>query len=144
MGQERCSDIGKVRSRSLYGEAGASHRIRDQTGEGHHPDNWRHHWQCKPQQYKCWANFLGAVDDQHIPQISKSPMVCNDAPGTEPWVFFPNNTYSRSQVVVAVQFKRGFHPREETLCQLALERGYEIAGGSLSVTFREELSLIHI
>ena len=45
---------------------------------------------------------------------------------------------SRSQVVVAVQFKRGFHPREETLCQVALERGYEIAGGSLSVTFREE------
>jgi putative Mg2+ transporter-C (MgtC) family protein len=45
---------------------------------------------------------------------------------------------SRSQVAVAVQFKSGFHPQEETLCRVALERGYEIAGGSLSVTFREE------
>jgi hypothetical protein len=35
---------------------------------------------------------------------------------------------SRSQVAVAVQFKSGFHPQEEALCRVALERGYEIAG----------------
>jgi putative Mg2+ transporter-C (MgtC) family protein len=50
---------------------------------------------------------------------------------------------SRSQVAVAVQFKSGFHPQEEALCRVALERGYEIAGGSLSVTFREEKPECH-
>jgi len=50
----------------------------------------------KPQEYKCWANFMGAVDAQHIPQISKSPMVCDSPDGTVPWVFFPNNTYTHA------------------------------------------------
>jgi hypothetical protein len=39
---------------------------------------------------------MGARDAEGIPDISKSPMVRNDTPGTFPWVFFPNNTYTHA------------------------------------------------
>ena len=42
---------------------------------------------------------------------------------------------SRSGVAVVVRFNKDFHPREEVLRRVALERGYEIAPGSLSITF---------
>jgi putative Mg2+ transporter-C (MgtC) family protein len=42
---------------------------------------------------------------------------------------------SRSGVAVAVQFKKGFVPREETLRNDAQQRGYEIVTDSLSISF---------
>jgi putative Mg2+ transporter-C (MgtC) family protein len=42
---------------------------------------------------------------------------------------------SHSGVAIVVRFKRNFHPREEVLRRVAKERGYEIAAGSLSITF---------
>jgi MgtC family len=42
---------------------------------------------------------------------------------------------SRSGVAIVVRFKRDFHPHEEVLRRVALERGYEVASGSLSITF---------
>jgi putative Mg2+ transporter-C (MgtC) family protein len=42
---------------------------------------------------------------------------------------------SRSGVAIVVRFQRNFHPREEVLRRVAKERGYEIATGSLSITF---------
>ena len=40
---------------------------------------------------------------------------------------------SRHAIAITLRFKPGFHPREETLRRLALERGYQIAGGTLSI-----------
>jgi putative Mg2+ transporter-C (MgtC) family protein len=42
---------------------------------------------------------------------------------------------SRAGVAVVVRFRKDFHPREEVLRRVALERGYEVAKGSLSITF---------
>jgi putative Mg2+ transporter-C (MgtC) family protein len=42
---------------------------------------------------------------------------------------------SHSGVAIVVRFNRNFHPREEVLRRVAKERGYEIAAGSLSITF---------
>jgi putative Mg2+ transporter-C (MgtC) family protein len=44
---------------------------------------------------------------------------------------------SRHAVAITLQFKKDFVPKEETLRRAALERGYEIAGGSISVNFKE-------
>ena len=40
---------------------------------------------------------------------------------------------SRHAIAIMLRFKAGYHPREETLRRLALERGYQIAGGSLTI-----------
>jgi putative Mg2+ transporter-C (MgtC) family protein len=40
---------------------------------------------------------------------------------------------SRHAVAVTLRFKPGFRPQEEVLRRAALERGYEIAGGSLTI-----------
>src|SRR5450830_511489 len=40
---------------------------------------------------------------------------------------------SRHAVAIMMKFKAGYSPREEVLRRIALERGYEIAGGSLSI-----------
>jgi putative Mg2+ transporter-C (MgtC) family protein len=40
---------------------------------------------------------------------------------------------SRHAVAVTMRFAPGFRPREEVLRRIALERGYEIAGGSLTI-----------
>ncbi|GAA5231233.1 hypothetical protein GCM10025794_26610 [Massilia kyonggiensis] len=41
---------------------------------------------------------------------------------------------SRHAVAVTLHFKPGVYPQEEMLRQAALERGYEIAGGSLTIS----------
>jgi len=41
---------------------------------------------------------------------------------------------SRAGVAVTVEFEKGLVPREETLRRVALECGYEIAGGSLTIS----------
>jgi putative Mg2+ transporter-C (MgtC) family protein len=43
---------------------------------------------------------------------------------------------SRQAVAIVLRFKKGFAPREDVLRKAALNRGYEIAGGSLSISFR--------
>jgi len=45
---------------------------------------------------------------------------------------------SRAGVAVSVEFEKGFIPREEVLRKVALERGYEIAGGSLTISSRDK------
>jgi putative Mg2+ transporter-C (MgtC) family protein len=40
---------------------------------------------------------------------------------------------SRHAVAVRMHFKPGFKPREDVLRRIALERGYEIAGGSITI-----------
>lgn len=40
---------------------------------------------------------------------------------------------SRNAIAVTLRFRRGFVPREPELRRLALERGYQIAGGSLMI-----------
>ncbi len=42
---------------------------------------------------------------------------------------------SHSGVAIVVRFRKDFHPREEVLRRVALERGYEVVTGSLSITF---------
>ncbi len=42
---------------------------------------------------------------------------------------------SRHAVAITLRFRREFTPREDVLRRTALERGYEIAGGSLSICF---------
>lgn len=44
---------------------------------------------------------------------------------------------SRSGVAIAVRFEKGFLPKEEVLRKVSLEHGYEIARGTLSITFRD-------
>jgi putative Mg2+ transporter-C (MgtC) family protein len=40
---------------------------------------------------------------------------------------------SRHAIAITLRFKPGYHPREETLRRLAIERGYKIAGGTLTI-----------
>jgi hypothetical protein len=47
-------------------------------------------------QYKCRANLLGPSDVAGIPDISLSPLVCDEPTGTEPWIFFPSNAYTHA------------------------------------------------
>lgn len=44
---------------------------------------------------------------------------------------------SRHAVAITLQFKKDYVPREDALRHAALERGYEIAGGSIAVNFRD-------
>jgi len=44
---------------------------------------------------------------------------------------------SRLAIAIALQFKEGFAPSEEKLRAAAKKRGYEIAGGSISISMRE-------
>lgn len=44
---------------------------------------------------------------------------------------------SRHALAVTLRFARDFHPREEALRKMALERGYEIAGGSLTISSQD-------
>jgi putative Mg2+ transporter-C (MgtC) family protein len=44
---------------------------------------------------------------------------------------------SRQAVAITLRFRRDFMPREETLRQAASDRGYDIATGSLSISFHE-------
>jgi putative Mg2+ transporter-C (MgtC) family protein len=40
---------------------------------------------------------------------------------------------SRHAIAITMRFKKGYVPRESTLRRVALERGYEIAGGTLAI-----------
>ena len=44
---------------------------------------------------------------------------------------------SRQAVAIFIRFRKDFVPREEVLRRIALERGYEIAGGSLAISFQD-------
>jgi putative Mg2+ transporter-C (MgtC) family protein len=44
---------------------------------------------------------------------------------------------ARGGVAIVVRYQRNFLPNEEILRKISLEHGYEIARGSLSITFRE-------
>ena len=50
---------------------------------------------------------------------------------------------SRAGVAILVEFEKGFLPREEVLRKIALEHGYEIEGGSLSISSREKCAKWH-
>jgi putative Mg2+ transporter-C (MgtC) family protein len=41
-------------------------------------------------------------------------------------------------VAAEMKFRKGFVPNEETLRRLALDRGYEIAGGSLAISVSDQ------
>jgi putative Mg2+ transporter-C (MgtC) family protein len=43
---------------------------------------------------------------------------------------------SRQAVAIVLRFRKGFTPHENVLRAAALNRGYEIAGGSLSISYR--------
>jgi len=45
---------------------------------------------------------------------------------------------SHPAVSISMRFKKGFVPREDVLRRLSLERGYEIAGGSFSISYQDE------
>jgi putative Mg2+ transporter-C (MgtC) family protein len=44
---------------------------------------------------------------------------------------------SRQAVAIILRFRQGFTPREDVLRRVARERGYEIAGGSITIEFRD-------
>ncbi len=44
---------------------------------------------------------------------------------------------SRQAVSFILQFKKDFAPREDRLRQLALERGYDVASGSIAINFKD-------
>ena len=44
---------------------------------------------------------------------------------------------SRHAVAIVLRFKKDFEPSEEVLRRLALERGYEIAWGSIAISFQD-------
>lgn len=44
---------------------------------------------------------------------------------------------SRQAVAITMQFREGFVPKEDVLRRMALERGYELAGGSLAITSKD-------
>ncbi|HTD04962.1 MgtC/SapB family protein [Undibacterium sp.] len=44
---------------------------------------------------------------------------------------------SKQAVAITLSFRQGFVPREDVLRRVALERGYEIAGGTLAISVRE-------
>ncbi len=45
---------------------------------------------------------------------------------------------SRHAVAIVLRFKKDFVPSEEVLRRLALERGYEIAWGSIAISFQDD------
>ncbi|MCH8617800.1 MgtC/SapB family protein [Undibacterium sp. TS12] len=44
---------------------------------------------------------------------------------------------SRPAIAITMQFRQGYIPREESLRQMALERGYEIAAGTLNINCKD-------
>ena len=50
---------------------------------------------------------------------------------------------SRAGVAVLVEFEKGFVPREDALRKIALEHGYEIAAGSLSINSQDRHAKWH-
>lgn len=50
---------------------------------------------------------------------------------------------SRAGVAITVEFEKGITPREEILRKVASEHGYEIAGGSLSISARDKHTKWH-
>jgi putative Mg2+ transporter-C (MgtC) family protein len=44
---------------------------------------------------------------------------------------------SRPAVAIFMRFRKGFEPRESVLRRVALERGYEIASGSITIGFQD-------
>ena len=44
---------------------------------------------------------------------------------------------ARPAVAIFMRFRAGYEPREDVLRRVAVERGYEIAGGSISITYQE-------
>lgn len=44
---------------------------------------------------------------------------------------------SKQAVAITLSFRQGFVPREDVLRRVALERGYEIAGGTMTISVRE-------
>jgi putative Mg2+ transporter-C (MgtC) family protein len=44
---------------------------------------------------------------------------------------------SRQAVSITLRFRQGFAPEETRLRQMAFERGYEVAGGSIAICLRE-------
>lgn len=44
---------------------------------------------------------------------------------------------SRQAIAVTLQFRRDFLPREESLRRMAVERGYEVVGGTISINFKD-------
>jgi putative Mg2+ transporter-C (MgtC) family protein len=44
---------------------------------------------------------------------------------------------SRQAVAVALQFRKSFVPREDVVRKFALDRGYEIAGGSIAIKYQD-------
>jgi putative Mg2+ transporter-C (MgtC) family protein len=44
---------------------------------------------------------------------------------------------ARQAISVVLQFRRSFEPNEDILCRLALHRGYEVARGSISISFQD-------
>jgi putative Mg2+ transporter-C (MgtC) family protein len=44
---------------------------------------------------------------------------------------------SRQAVAIFMRFRKDFVPREDVLRRVALERGYEIAGGSIAINFQD-------
>lgn len=44
---------------------------------------------------------------------------------------------ARQAIAIVMQFRQGFLPREEQLRRIALEHGYEIAGGTIAIAYRE-------
>jgi hypothetical protein len=49
----------------------------------------------RPERYKCESNLLLGDWDKttHLPDSSTSPLTCEDQTGTQPWEFFPDNSY---------------------------------------------------
>ena len=44
---------------------------------------------------------------------------------------------SRPAVAIVMRFRKGFEPREDILRRVALDRGYEVAGGSISINYED-------
>jgi putative Mg2+ transporter-C (MgtC) family protein len=44
---------------------------------------------------------------------------------------------SRQAIAIVMRFRRDFQPREDVLRRVALERGYELAGGSIAIDYHD-------
>ena len=44
---------------------------------------------------------------------------------------------SHQTIAIVMTFQKGFVPREDVLHRIALERGYQIAGGSIAISYKE-------
>ncbi|MCX7176564.1 MAG: MgtC/SapB family protein [Proteobacteria bacterium] len=50
---------------------------------------------------------------------------------------------SHPAISITMRFKKGFVPREDVLRRIAVERGYEIAGGSFSISYQNQQAEWH-